>query len=188
MAEPLTSDVSAILARDIFGENAGKVRLMNLRTGDMLVAHYNPGDFDDEYTTNYAQVDIPGGITPLFQFGSGGSRDFNVQFFFNEYKQERNRPSRAIQMGVEESIRFLQEAMEPRRVMATKGGLAFTVNAAPDPLVLTWGAIKFDGVAAGITCILSTLRVNRNFFRKNTLIGLRATCDLTLQRFREVVL
>jgi len=165
-------------------EAGTRARLINLRTGERLLFHYNPGEWDDSYSSNFAEVNIPGGTTPLFQFGSGGSRDLSLQLFFNEYKQESSRAKNFIQMSVEDSIRFIQRAMEPKQAQILRPGFEFSVSAAPDPLVFVWGILKFNGIYPGIEVLVSDLRVKRSFFRKGSLEGIRAICDVTLRAIR----
>jgi len=166
------------------GEVSTKSRLVNLRTNEILVFHYNPGSFTDRYGSNFAEVDIPGGVTPLFQFGSGAARELRLQLLFNEYKQEASRPKQKITHTVEEAIRFIQGGMEPKKIAVNQGGLSFTVASAPDPFVFLWGQIKFNGIHPGIECIIDDCNVTRNFFRRGTQEAIRATVDITLKQFR----
>ena len=155
-----------------------KARLLNLRTGQFVTFIYNPPGFQVKETTNWAQVEIPGSSDVYYQFITGGAMTIPLSLFLNEYKEGK----RYRENYVENTIAFLREAMQPKKIeFGGKGGRI--VRKAPDVLRFFWGQIRFGEVAPGINVIIMGMEVNRTMFRGGDGVGIRATVELELSKW-----
>jgi len=161
-------------------QRARLVALTGPNAGEQLVFHYNPGSWNDSREVEWAEISIPGGLDPVYQFVAGGVREIELELFFDEYKVGNRIPP----MSVEDSIRFLQRSCEPVPVRVNQ----FSFKAAPPIMLFLWGNIKFDGRKPGLICIISSVKVERMFFKPVTHEAIRATAEVTLKKFRPGVL
>ncbi len=156
-----------------------KARLLNLRTGEFLTFIYNPPDLRTNENTKWGQVEIPGAANAYYQFITGGETTIPLSILLNEYGEGK----RYRKDYVENSIKFLRDAMTPRKIEfgGEEGGRI--IRQAPDVLRFFWGMIRFGEVAPGISVVINGMEVDRSMFRGEDGMAIRAVVELELKKW-----
>lgn len=135
---------------------------------------FNPKELSVEKSNQFAEINIPGLASPIFQFVRGNARTVTLDLFFDTYEE-----------GVD--VRFFTDritgwdagSMFSNLPGATKGLMDIDSDLHAPPICLfVWGAFVFQ-------CIIERVSKRFTMFLSEG-IPVRATLNVTLKEYREV--
>lgn len=135
---------------------------------------FNPKELSVEKSNQFAEVNIPGLSSPVFQFVRGNARSVTLDLFFDTYEQGTDvRLFTDRITGWDAGVMFSNLPKTAKGLMDIDSDLH-----APPICIFIWGAFMFQ-------CIIE--RVNKRFtmFLPEG-IPVRATLNVTLKEYREV--
>ena len=135
---------------------------------------FNPKEFSVEKSNQYAEVNIPGLASPVFQFVRGNARSVTMDLFFDTYEEGSD-----VRIFTDRITGWDAGSMFSSLPGSAKGLMDIDSELhAPPVCLFIWGAFVFQ-------CIIE--RVSKRFTMFLPLgIPVRATLSVTLKEYREV--
>jgi hypothetical protein len=135
---------------------------------------FNPKEFSVEKSNQYAEVNIPGLPSSVFQFVRGNARTITLDLFFDTYEEGKDVRLHTDQItGWDAGIAYSKLANGPKGLMDIDSDLH-----APPVCLFVWGAFVFQ-------CILERVSKRFTMFLPDG-VPVRATLSVTLKEYREV--
>jgi hypothetical protein len=137
---------------------------------------FNPKEFSVEKSNQYAEVNIPGLSSSIFQFVRGNSRTITLDLFFDTYEQGTDVRLYTDQItGWDGGITYSKLSGGPKGLMDIDSDLH-----APPVCLFVWGSFVFQ-------CIIERVSKRFTMFLHDG-VPVRATLNVTLKEYREVEL
>jgi len=135
---------------------------------------FNPKELSVEKSNQYAEVNIPGLASPVFQFVRGNARSVTMDLFFDTYEEGSD-----VRIFTDRITGWDAGSMFSSLPGSAKGLMDIDSELhAPPVCLFIWGAFVFQ-------CIIE--RVSKRFTMFLPLgIPVRATLSVTLKEYREV--
>ena len=135
---------------------------------------FNPKEFSVEKSNHYAEVNIPGLSSPVFQFVRGNARSVSMDLFFDTYEAGEDVRSHTDRITGWDAGSMLSRLPDgPKGLMDIDSELH-----APPVCLFIWGAFVFQ-------CIIERVSKRFTMFLPAG-IPVRATLSVTLKEYREV--
>lgn len=135
---------------------------------------FNPKELSVEKSNQFAEVNIPGLSSPIFQFVRGNARSVTMDLFFDTYEQGTDvRLFTDRITGWDAGITFSNLPKTAKGLMDIDSDLH-----APPICIFIWGAFMFQ-------CIIERVTKRFTMFLPEG-IPVRATLNVTLKEYREV--
>jgi Contractile injection system tube protein/LysM domain len=135
---------------------------------------FNPKELNVEKSNHFAEVNIPGLSSPIFQFVRGNARSVTMDLFFDTYEQGTDvRLFTDVITGWDAGSMFSNLPNEAKGLMDIDSDLH-----APPICIFIWGAFIFQ-------CIIEKVSKRFTMFLPEG-IPVRATLNITLKEYREV--
>lgn len=135
---------------------------------------FNPKELSIEKSNQYAEVNIPGLPSPIFQFIRGNARSVTMDLFFDTYEEGKD-----VRMHTDQITGWDAGSMFSRIPDAVKGLMDIDSDLhAPPVCLFIWGAFVFQ-------CIIERVSKRFTMFLPEG-IPVRATLNVTLKEYREV--
>ena len=150
-----------------------KMYMTNLVDGSNIVAQFNPTEFSEAISVNYARQAIPGLSHQPLQYIHTSNETFNLTLFFNANDEVEPRQNTIAQIEKNLTSRaFLLAACYPRR-----GNLG--VVGGPPRLLFVWPTF------IALTCVITGLGFRYTRFNANG-TPLEFTVTVALEEIRDV--
>jgi len=135
---------------------------------------FNPKELSIEKSNQFAEVNIPGLPSPIFQFIRGNARSVMMDLFFDTYEEGKDVRMHTDQItGWDAGSMFSKLPNEKKGLMDIDSDLH-----APPVCLFIWGAFSFQ-------CIIERVTKRFTMFLPEG-IPIRATLNVTLKEYREV--
>lgn len=135
---------------------------------------FNPKELSVEKSNQFAEVNIPGLSSPIFQFVRGNARSVTMDLFFDTYEQGID-----VRLFTDRITGWDAGSMFSSLPNATKGLMDIDSDLhAPPVCIFIWGAFIFQ-------CIIERVTKKFTMFLPEG-IPVRATLNVTLKEYREV--
>ncbi len=135
---------------------------------------FNPKEFTVEKSNQFAEVQIPGLPSSIFQFVRGNSRSVTMDLFFDSYEEGEDVRKYTDQItGWDAGSMYSRLPKEKKGLMDIDSKLH-----APPVCLFKWGAFSFQ-------CIIESVTKRFTMFLPKG-IPVRATLSVTLKEYREV--
>lgn len=135
---------------------------------------FNPRELSVEKSNQFAEVNIPGLSSPIFQFVRGNARSVSMDLFFDTYEQQTD-----VRVFTDRVTGWDAGSMFSKLPGAAKGLMDIDSNLhAPPVCLFIWGAFIFQ-------CIIERVTKRFTMFLPEG-IPVRATLSVTLKEYREV--
>jgi hypothetical protein len=144
----------------IRGKGSGKDVTFN--DSDKIEVTFNPKEYSVNKKNNFSDQDIPGLMSPIFQFGKGDARTLGVDLMLDTLVSEK--PGKKKEDVRTKYIQPLQELLELDKDLH-----------APPPCQVLWGSLNFKGV-------LQSMDTTYTLFN-NEGVPVRATVKLSFKEF-----
>jgi len=151
-----------------------KMYMTNLVDGSNIVAQFNPTEFSEAISVNYARQAIPGLSHQPLQYIHTSNETFNLALFFNANDEVEPRQNTFAQIEKNLTSRaFLLSVCYPRR-----GNLG-VVGGGPPRLLFVWPTF------IALTCVITGLQFRYSRFNANG-TPLEFTATIALEEIRDV--
>jgi len=142
---------------------------------DVKVSYlFNPKELSVEKSNQFAEVNIPGLPSPIFQFVRGNARSVTLDLFFDTYEKGTDVREYTDQItGWDAGSMYSKLPKEKKGLMDIDSDLH-----APPVCLFIWGAFVFQ-------CIIERVTKRFTMFLPEG-IPVRATLSVTLKEYREV--
>lgn len=137
-----------------------KAFIQNLKTGETIPVLFNPGEYTQDKSNNFASIEIPGREAPLLQFIRGDMQTLSMDLFFDTYDAMN-----PIKKDVRDYTRKIM------KLMAINSSLH-----APPVLKFVWGSLSF-------TCVLQKATQKFTMFTTGG-VPVRATISVTFNEYQ----
>lgn len=134
---------------------------------------FNPKELNIEKSNHFAEVNIPGLESPIFQFVRGNARSVTVDLFFDTYEKREDVRTYTDMITGWEAGNTLNNQSPKKGLMDIDSDLH-----APPICLFVWGAFIFQ-------CIIEKVSKKFTMFLSNG-TPVRATLNVTLKEYREV--
>lgn len=135
---------------------------------------FNPKELSVEKSNQFAEVNIPGLPSPVFQFVRGNARSVTLDLFFDTYEAGTD-----VRMFTDRITGWDAGSMLSKLPNFAKGLMDIDSNLhAPPVCIFIWGAFIFQ-------CIIERVTKRFTMFLPEG-IPVRATLSVTLKEYREV--
>jgi hypothetical protein len=134
---------------------------------------FNPKELNIEKSNHFAEVNIPGLESPIFQFVRGNARSVTVDLFFDTYEKREDVRKHTDKITGWEVGNTLNNESPKKGLMDIDSDLH-----APPICLFVWGAFIFQ-------CIIEKVSKKFTMFLSNG-TPVRATLNVTLKEYREV--
>ena len=135
---------------------------------------FNPKEFSVEKSNQYAEVNIPGLSSPVFQFVRGNARSVTMDLFFDTYEEGTD-----VRIFTDRITGWDAGSMASCLPGSAKGLMDIDSELhAPPVCLFIWGAFVFQ-------CIIERVSKRFTLFLPEG-IPVRATLSVTLKEYREV--
>jgi len=135
---------------------------------------FNPKELTVEKSNQFAEVNIPGLSSPIFQFVRGNARSVTMDLFFDTYEQGID-----VRLFTDRITGWDAGSMFSSLPKATKGLMDIDSDLHTPPVcIFIWGAFIFQ-------CIIERVTKKFTMFLPEG-IPVRATLNITLKECREV--
>jgi len=135
---------------------------------------FNPKEFSVEKSNQYAEVNIPGLSSPVFQFVRGNARSVTMDLFFDTYEERTD-----VRIFTDRITGWDAGSMFSSLPGSAKGLMDIDSELhAPPVCLFVWGAFIFQ-------CILERVSKRFTMFLPEG-VPVRATLSVTLKEYREV--
>ena len=135
---------------------------------------FNPKEFSVEKSNQYAEVNIPGLSSPVFQFVRGNARSVTMDLFFDTYEEGTD-----VRIFTDRITGWDAGSMASSLPGSAKGLMDIDSELhAPPVCLFIWGAFVFQ-------CIIERVSKRFTLFLPEG-IPVRATLSVTLKEYREV--
>ncbi len=135
---------------------------------------FNPKELSVEKSNQFAEVNIPGLSSPVFQFVRGNARSVTMDLFFDTYEQGID-----VRLFTDRITGWDAGSMFSKLPNAAKGLMDIDSGLhAPPICIFIWGAFIFQ-------CIIERVTKRFTMFLPEG-IPVRATLNVTLKEYREV--
>jgi hypothetical protein len=133
---------------------------------------FNPKELSFEKSNHFAEVNIPGLSSPIFQFVRGNARKLNIDLFFDTYEEIEDEKKDVRELT--NLITGWDDVSKP-----DKGLMDIDSDLHAPPICnFTWGEFTFN-------CIIETVSKKFTMFLPSG-IPVRATLNVTLKEYREI--
>jgi hypothetical protein len=138
--------------------------------GDALFFHYNPTEWSDGYSADWAAEDASGAGTalPTLTYKGGKGRNIKFSLFLNEFGQRE-----PIRQTVSQALDWLFKSASPVGQSTKEGS-----DAATPPVLLL-----LRGGRAPFRCVLTNFDIKEQMFKPQTMEPTRATVDVELAQY-----
>jgi len=137
---------------------------------------FNPEEFTVEKSNQFAEVNIPGLSSPVFQFVRGNARSVSLELFFDTYE---NKIFKDVRLFTDRITGWDAGSMFSGLPDAAKGLMDIDSDLHAPPICLfVWGTFIFQ-------CIIERVSKRFTMFLPEG-IPVRATLNVTLKEYREV--
>jgi hypothetical protein len=137
---------------------------------------FNPEEFTVEKSNQFAEVNIPGLSSPVFQFVRGNARSVSLELFFDTYE---NKVFKDVRLFTDRITGWDAGSMFSGLPDAAKGLMDIDSDLHAPPICLfVWGTFIFQ-------CIIERVSKRFTMFLPEG-IPVRATLNVTLKEYREV--
>jgi len=135
---------------------------------------FNPKELTVEKSNQFAEVNIPGLSSPIFQFVRGNARSVTMDLFFDTYEQGTD-----VRLFTDRITGWDAGSMFSSLPKAAKGLMDIDSDLhAPPVCIFIWGAFIFQ-------CVIERVSKKFTMFLPEG-IPVRATLNVTLKEYREV--
>jgi hypothetical protein len=135
---------------------------------------FNPKELSVEKSNHFAEVNIPGLSSPIFQFVRGNARSVSMDLFFDTYEQGTD-----VRLFTDRITGWDAGSMFSKLPDSAKGLMDIDSDLHAPPICLfIWGAFIFQ-------CIIEKVSKRFTMFLPEG-IPVRATLNVTLKEYREV--
>jgi nucleoid-associated protein YgaU len=135
---------------------------------------FNPKELSVEKSNQYAEVNIPGLSSPIFQFVRGNARSVTMDLFFDTYEEGTD-----VRLHTDKITGWDAGSMFSNLPGSAKGLMDIDSELhAPPVCLFIWGAFVFQ-------CIIDRVSKRFTMFLPEG-IPVRATLSVTLKEYREV--
>ncbi|NIM13509.1 MAG: LysM peptidoglycan-binding domain-containing protein [Candidatus Aminicenantes bacterium] len=135
---------------------------------------FNPAEFTVEKSNQFAEVNIPGLSSPIYQFVRGNARSVTLELFFDTYEEKID-----VRIFTDRITGWDAGSMFSGLPNAAKGLMDIDSDLHAPPICLfVWGTFIFQ-------CIIERVSKNFTMFLPEG-IPARATLNVTLKEYREV--
>jgi nucleoid-associated protein YgaU len=135
---------------------------------------FNPKELSVEKSNQFAEVNVPGLPSPIFQFVRGNARSVTMDLFFDTYEQGAD-----VRTFTDQITGWDAGSMFSRLPGSAKGLMDIDSDLhAPPVCLFIWGAFIFQ-------CIIERVSKRFTMFLPEG-IPVRATLSVTLKEYREV--
>jgi hypothetical protein len=135
---------------------------------------FNPAEFTVEKSNQFAEVNIPGLSSPIYQFVRGNARSVTLELFFDTYEEKID-----VRIFTDRITGWDAGSMFSGLPDAAKGLMDIDSDLHAPPICLfVWGTFIFQ-------CIIERVSKNFTMFLPEG-IPARATLNVTLKEYREV--
>lgn len=137
---------------------------------------FNPKELNIEKSNQFAEMNIPGLPSPLFQFVRGNARTVTMDLFFDTYENMENRD---VRIFTDRITGWDGGSMLSKLPNGAKGLMDIDSDLhAPPVCLFIWGTFVFQ-------CIIERVSKRFTMFLPEG-IPVRATLNVTLKEYREV--
>jgi hypothetical protein len=137
---------------------------------------FNPEEFTVEKSNQFAEVNIPGLSSPIYQFVRGNARSVSLELFFDTYE---NKLIKDVRIFTDRITGWDAGSMFSGLPNAVKGLMDIDSDLHAPPICLfVWGTFIFQ-------CIIERVSKRFTMFLPEG-IPVRATLSVTLKEYREV--
>lgn len=134
---------------------------------------FNPKELSVEKSNQFAEVNIPGLSSPIFQFVRGNARSVTIDLFFDTYEDGNDVRTYTDQITGWDAGSMYSKLPEKKGLMDIDSELH-----APPVCLFVWGSFVFQ-------CIIERVSKRFTMFLPEG-IPVRATLNVTLKEYREV--
>jgi nucleoid-associated protein YgaU len=135
---------------------------------------FNPKELSIEKSNQYAEVNIPGLSSPIFQFVRGNARSVSIELFFDTYEEGLD-----VRIYTDRITGWDAGSMYSKLPGIAKGLMDIDSDLhAPPVCIFVWGTFLFQ-------CIIERVSKRFTMFLPEG-IPVRATLSLTLKEYRDV--
>jgi len=135
---------------------------------------FNPNELNVEKSNHYAEINIPGLSTPIYQFVRGNARTLTMDLFFDTYKSKLD-----VRLFTDRITGWDAGSMLSKLPNALKGLMDIDSDLhAPPVCLFIWGTYVFQ-------CIIESVTKKFTMFLSIG-IPVRATLTVTLKEYKEV--
>lgn len=153
----------------------GCLKIKSSNPGVEVPFLFNPSEITVEKSNQYAEVNIPGLSSSLFQFVRGNSRTLTMDLFFDTYEEGE----KDVRQYTDRITGWDSGSMNSKLTENIKGLMDIDSELhAPPICVFEWGDFSFD-------CIIERVTKRFTMFLPEG-IPVRATLNVTLKEYKEV--
>ncbi len=135
---------------------------------------FNPKELSVEKSNQFAEVNIPGLPSPIYQFVRGNARSVTMDLFFDTYRKGTD-----VRMHTDKITGWDDGSMHSKLPDGKKGLMDIdSALHAPPVCIFEWGTFRFQ-------CIIERVSKKFTMFLPEG-IPVRATLNVTLKEYREV--
>lgn len=156
-----------------------RLRLINMRTGQGVVAQFNPTDFQESIDVLWQKQPILGMSHPQQQYMGTDAHTVQLDLYFNKLMLQASREPLLSTIGVNEFAhpddikRFLLSLCYSRR------GAPNVVGGAPSRVLVIWPG------TLSMVCIVKSINIRNTRFARTGVVT-EFTCAIVLEEIRDV--